>query len=121
MMTLGEKVRFVRERAGLTMDALAKQLHVSQSYISHVENNRRLLGRDRLIALAKVMEIPIEFFFRDDICTLEQLTTQPVAVESRYVNYFVVLDKAMAADISPQELERALEFIRRQKDAEHLE
>lgn len=118
-MTLGEKVRFVREKAGLTTEEFARRLEVSQSYISHVEHNRRLLGRDRIVALAKSFGIPVEFFLREDICRLDQLNSssslQALLADSRYVNYLVVLDKAVKADISPEELERAIEFIRNYK------
>ena len=115
-MTLGEKVRFVREKAGLTTEELARRLNVSQSYISHIENNRRLLGRDRIVALARTLDIPVEFFLREDVCRLEDLHANPAYLpDSRYVNYLVALDKALAADISPEELERAIEFIRNYK------
>lgn len=118
-MTLGEKVRLVREKAGLTTEELARRLEVSQSYISHVENNRRLLGRDRIVALARTLDIPVEFFLRDDVRMPDELKissrVQAMLTDSRYVNYLVVLDKAVAADISPEELERAIEFIRNYK------
>ncbi len=118
-MTLGEKVRFVREKAGLTTEELARRLGVSQSYISHVENNRRLLGRDRIVALARTLDIPVEFFLREDIYCLDELKTssalQARLSDSRYVNYLVALDKAVEARISPEELEQAIEFLQRYK------
>ncbi|KYZ75396.1 hypothetical protein AXX12_14710 [Anaerosporomusa subterranea] len=119
-MTLGEKVRFVREKAGLTTEELARRLKVSQSYISHVENNRRLLGRDRIVALSKTLDIPVEFFLREDILRLDELKVSSALrarlSESRYANYLVALDKAVEAEISPEELERAIEFIRNYKN-----
>lgn len=118
-MTLGEKVRFVREKAGLTTEEFARRLDVSQSYISHVENNRRLLGRDRIVALSKTFAIPVEFFLREDVSVPEELKAgsalHSMLTDSRYVNYLVVLDKAIATDITPDELERAIEFIRNYK------
>lgn len=118
-MTLGEKVRLVREKAGLTTEELARRLNVSQSYISHVENNRRLLGRDRIVALAKTLDIPVEFFMRDDVRSFDELKATPTLqarlAGSRYVNYLVVIDKAVEAGVSPEELERAIEFIRNYK------
>jgi transcriptional regulator with XRE-family HTH domain len=118
-MTLGEKVRFVREKAGLTTEELARRLEVSQSYISHVENNRRLLGRDRIVALSKTLDIPVEFFLREDIQRLDELTAglalRARLSDSRYVNYLVALDKAVEAKISPEELEQAIAFIQSYK------
>lgn len=118
-MTLGEKVRFVREKAGLTTEELARRLEVSQSYISHVENNRRLLGRDRIVALAKTLDIPVEFFLREDIHRLDELKAGSALrarlSDSRFVNYLVALDKAVEANISPEELEQAIAFIQSYK------
>lgn len=122
-MNFGQKIRYVREKAGLTTDELAKKLNVSQSYISHVENNRRLLGRDRIIALAKAVNTPVEFFLRDDIKLPEELREgarmKQLLAESPYADYFVAVDKALAAEITPEELEKAIDFIRQYKHHPH--
>ena len=121
-MNFGEKIRFVRERAGLTTEELAAKLKVSQSYISHVENNRRLLGRDKIIGLSKVLSIPVEFFLRDDIQTIEELQIseklKSILSGTKYLNYFAVVDKAVEANITPEELEQAILFIQQYKKSE---
>lgn len=121
-MKFGEKVRYVREKAGLTTEELAARLNVSQSYISHVENNRRLLGREKIVLLAKTLNIPVEYFLRDDVKTLDDLQLneklKSLLNGSKYVNYFVAVDKAVEADITPEELERAIEFLKQYKKTE---
>ncbi|MDF2571693.1 MAG: Helix-turn-helix domain [Sporomusa sp.] len=118
-MNFGDKIRYVREKFSLTTEQLAKLLKVTQSYISHVENNRRQLGRDKIVVLAKELQVPVEFFLREDVKTLEELELtdklRSMLNNEKYLNYFVVMDKAVEADISPEELEQAIEFIKKYK------
>ncbi|WP_371371740.1 helix-turn-helix domain-containing protein [Sporomusa aerivorans] len=112
-MKFGDKVRYVREKSALTTEQLAKLLNVSQSYISHVENNRRQFGRDKIVSLAKVLNIPVEFFFREDIETLDTFRTiDKLQNAEKTSDYLGVVDYAVKADISPAELQQAIEFIR---------
>lgn len=112
-MKFGDKVRYVRERSSLTTVQLAKLLNVTQSYISHVENNRRQFSRDKIVRLANELKIPVEFFLREDVETLEQLSAiHKLENSEKYPEYHWVVDYAVEANISPKELEQAIEFIR---------
>lgn len=66
-MKFGDKVRYIRNKFSLTAEQLAKLLNVTQSYISHIENNRRQLSRDKIVILARKLNTPVEFFLRDDL------------------------------------------------------
>ncbi|SMC32046.1 helix-turn-helix domain-containing protein [Sporomusa malonica] len=115
-MNFGDKVRYIREKFSLTTTQLAKLLNVTQSYVSHVENNRRQFGRDKIVVLAKELQIPVEFFLREDVDTLEQIRVsdglEALFNDERYPNYFGVVDYAVKAGIRPEELEQAIEFIK---------
>lgn len=112
-MKFGDKVRYVREQAALTTEQLAKLLNVTQSYISHVENNRRQFSRDKIVKLANELKIPVDFFLREDVETSEHgKVTGNAANTERDPDYFRVVDYAVQANISPQELVQAIEFIR---------
>ena len=118
-MNFGEKVRYVRKKFSLTTGQLARLLNVTQSYISHVENNRRKFGRDKIALLANKLYIPVEFFLCEDVKTLEQITFNnhltATFEDENYPNYFGVVDQAVKAKISPEELEQAIEFIKKYK------
>ena len=118
-MNFGEKVRYIRKKFSLTTEQLARLLNVTQSYISHVENNRRKFGRDKIALLANKLYIPVEFFLREDVKTLEQITFNnhltAIFEDENYPNYFGVVDQAVKAKISPEELEQAIEFIKKYK------
>ena len=59
---VGPKVRALREQQNLTLDACAKQLGLSTSYLSQIENNQRPVTARVLIALSRIFQIgPGEF------------------------------------------------------------
>lgn len=118
-MKFGDKVRYIRARFSLTIEQLAKLLNVTESYISHIENNRRQLSRDKIVMLAKKLNTPVEFFLIDDLETLEEIgheaKVRAMLNDKNYFNYFVVLGQAMDARISPEELAQAIEFLKSYK------
>ena len=59
---VGPKVRALRERQGLTLDACAKLLGLSTSYLSQIETNQRPVTARVLIALSRIFAVgPGEF------------------------------------------------------------
>lgn len=53
--TLGEAVRYLREKRGLTLRALAGKIEVSPPFLSDLEHNRR--STDKLEELAKALGV----------------------------------------------------------------
>lgn len=65
-ITPGEMLRTLRELQELTQKDLADQTGISQSNISAMENNVSQIGRDRALALAKVLKVhPAVILFPD--------------------------------------------------------
>lgn len=59
MNTLGDLIKEVRKKSGLTTTQLAEMVEVSQGYISHLENERKKNpSPDVLARIAKVLDIP---------------------------------------------------------------
>ena len=104
--TFGKKVRYAREKAGLTHDQLAKKLDVSQSFISKMENDLRYPNHDKTILMAEILNMPIESLFSDNVN------------KEKYEPYLSVLDLAIVNDISPEELNEAILFITKIKENE---
>ncbi|MEL7633624.1 MULTISPECIES: helix-turn-helix domain-containing protein [Sporomusa] len=115
-MKFGDKVRYIRARFSLTIEQLAKLLNVTESYISHIENNRRQLSRDKIVMLAKKLNTPVEFFLIDDVETLEEIEqaakVRTMLNDKNYFNYFAVVGQAMDARVSPEQLALAIEFLK---------
>ncbi len=62
----GEMLRTLRELQELTQKDLADQTGISQSNLSAMENNVSQIGRDRALALAKVLKVhPAVILFPD--------------------------------------------------------
>ena len=59
-MTLGQKIRELREKAGLKQRELAYQLGIGEGFLSKVENDQKPLKRDDLTKLSKVFKTPLD-------------------------------------------------------------
>jgi len=54
----GTKIRLLRERSGLTLEACARRLALSPSYLSQLETNQRPLSARVLVALTRHFGVP---------------------------------------------------------------
>lgn len=71
---VGPKVRSLRERQGLTLDACAKHLGLSTSYLSQIETNQRPVTARVLIALSRYFSInPGDFDSDEESRTIADL------------------------------------------------
>jgi transcriptional regulator with XRE-family HTH domain len=61
----GDKLRLVRERKGKTLKDVAAQIGTSESLISQIERNRVSPSIDTLVSIAEVLEVDLEYLFRD--------------------------------------------------------
>ena len=59
-MTLGQKIRELRENAGLKQRELAYQLGIGEGFLSKVENDQKPIKRDDLSKLSKIFKTPID-------------------------------------------------------------
>ena len=63
---LGQKLRALRRREGLTQQQLAERLKVSPAYLNLIENGKRPLPAHLLIALAQLFQLDLAAFAADD-------------------------------------------------------
>ncbi len=59
---LGNRVRRLRHRQGLTQVAMAAQLGISPSYLNLIEHNQRSLNRPLLLKLSECFDIDLQAF-----------------------------------------------------------
>jgi transcriptional regulator with XRE-family HTH domain len=62
--TLGAAIRYLREKRGLTLRALATAIKISAPFLSDIEHNRR--STDKLPRFAKVLDVDLEELQRFD-------------------------------------------------------
>lgn len=78
---IGEKIKYYRERRGLTQEDLAKRLNISRQSISRYESGDRATNQDFLFELADIFEVNIDDFFppRENFVTkVQEIINIPV-------------------------------------------
>ncbi|HNS56792.1 MAG TPA: helix-turn-helix transcriptional regulator [Smithellaceae bacterium] len=63
---VGNNIRTIRTRKGLTQEALALESGLSQGYINQLENGRRLYTQKSLEMIAEALSMPVINFFKDE-------------------------------------------------------
>lgn len=59
MRANGAAIRTIRERSGLTVSQLAREIGIQQPHLSNVENGRRQASPEVLLAIARVLKIDL--------------------------------------------------------------
>lgn len=62
---IGNKVREHKERKGLSTRELSKRLGISHSYLSRMENGKRVISAKRLEEISSILDVPIQEFYPD--------------------------------------------------------
>ena len=118
-MLLGDKIRAARERFGWTTQMLAEKSNLSQPYISEIENKNKVPSTKALMRLAAALQVPAEFLLRDDVKTLSEMDIESAVKNkidsSKYFPYFVTVDEAISAGVTPDEISDAIQFITKYK------
>lgn len=64
---LGLRIRRAREQNGLSQEELADQMGLGQRAISELENGKRRLTVAEVPDLARILDVPVLYFFGDDL------------------------------------------------------
>jgi DNA-binding XRE family transcriptional regulator len=70
----GHKLRHLREQAGWNQSELAHHLGLSQrskGYISEIEAGKKMPPADKIVAIANVFNVTIDYLLRDEIAIEE--------------------------------------------------
>ena len=73
-MTFGEKLQGLRQKAGMSQDALAEQLNVSRQAVSRWERDETMPETDKVVALADLFGVTTDYLLRQQ--AEEQTTTR---------------------------------------------
>ncbi len=62
-VNLGKNIRKFRLEKGLSQEKLSEMLDANSKFIGHVERVERYISLKKLIAISKILDIPIVQFF----------------------------------------------------------
>jgi transcriptional regulator with XRE-family HTH domain len=54
-MTIGQRIKELRENAGMLQRELAYELKVGDAYLSKIERNQKVLKKEHLITISKLL------------------------------------------------------------------
>lgn len=79
-MEVGSRIRYERQRLGLSQEELACRAYVSRPTLSHWETGRTLPDAQSLLALSEIFETSIDELVRGDINEMEKLVKREAHV-----------------------------------------
>lgn len=88
---IGTRVKMIRITNHISQTALAKEIGVTQTHLSNIENGRAGLTISNLIKLHQVMHCPISEFFAD----IEEQPPKPAAESDITLEDIVELAKML--------------------------
>ena len=77
-MTLGEKLKAARKKAGLSQEELAKKLSVSRQAITKWENNKGIPDVENLKALSALFDVSVDYLLSDADELSAQIIREPI-------------------------------------------
>lgn len=93
-MTFGEKLQSLRQRAGMSQDALAERLQVSRQAVSRWERNETMPETDKVVALADIFGVTTDYLLRLQPEQTEPEEKQPPPQERKdWVERFLAFSK----------------------------
>jgi transcriptional regulator with XRE-family HTH domain len=66
-MTFGEKLQALRQRSGMSQDALAERLDVSRQAVSRWERDETMPETDKVVALADIFGVTTDYLLRPEV------------------------------------------------------
>ncbi len=81
---VGNNIRIVRIKKGLTQEALALESGLSQGYINQLENGKRLYTQKSLEMISESLSTPIINFFNEDVNLKSQKKQEQDRADKKY-------------------------------------
>jgi transcriptional regulator with XRE-family HTH domain len=117
---IGEKMRKFRERSKKTTFEFADELQISVSTLSRLENGEIELSYNRLLEIAKLLNLsPIDFFDEKDLhITSPDFFEKYGSVESSYIRFILGQNENLQRENTrlAKELEKLMQHLQVQQD-----
>ncbi len=80
MSTVGDRIRERREKLGWKQDELARKASISKSFLSDLENGKRNIGADKLLDIARALNLSLDFLMTGEDAEASESTPNEVQI-----------------------------------------
>ena len=94
-MTIGKRLRKIRVEQGLTTIELGMRANISQAMISRIENDRANPTIDKVVSIARALNVPIFKLLDEDDCYNADVFTRVLHLIETYPNRFDEINRFM--------------------------
>jgi transcriptional regulator with XRE-family HTH domain len=115
---VGENLRKIRLRLGLTQEEVALRSGLSQSYINQLESGKRKFTQKSLENIAKGMNIPLIDFFKkesEDMKVCEEVSYYGSKAKDKRINKEIKEMIRILSDLPPRLKKHYFELLRLEK------
>jgi Helix-turn-helix. len=126
-MSVGSKIRYVRELRNMSLTELHQKTGLSLSYLSDAENNRCQMSLKSLSKVANALSVDISYILDESASTLEQLAkiknfelpedVKEYVTKSESLPYIVLAKKAQEEGLSTEFLSKLIEIYKKEIDS----
>lgn len=88
-MNFGEKLYKLRKSQGMTQEALSEKLNTSRQAISKWENNQGFPETEKLLALASIFDVTVDYLLKEDVDESNQFEEGYYVSKEEAENYLV--------------------------------
>ena len=120
-MTIGKRLRKIRVEQGLTTIELGMRANISQGMISRIENDRANPTIDKVVSIARALNIPI-FKLLDENVMPYQSCTNLKKEEQDLLHYYRLVDvtaKTMIMNVARTAYEAQIKIVQTTSRASH--
>lgn len=120
-MTIGKRLRKIRVEQGLTTIELGMRANISQAMISRIENDRANPTIDKVVSIARALNVPI-FKLLDEDVTPYQPYTNLKKEEQDLLHYYRLVDvaaKTMIINVARTAYEAQIKIVQTTSHATH--
>lgn len=108
MNIIGQRIKKLREAKGITQEAMALQLDVTQSNYGRLEKDDRRLNVVKLLKIVRILDVNITYLFNEVMQNTTEAGTESFSQANKEV-YDILVD-SLRAEI--QHLKEEISFLR---------
>ncbi|GGB76921.1 hypothetical protein GCM10007424_16220 [Flavobacterium suaedae] len=107
MNVIGQKIKRLREEKGITQEAMAAQLDVTQSNYGRLEKDDRRLNVVKLLKIVRILDTNISYIFNE---TENSDSTTSSTISNSNKEVYDILIESLRSEI--QHLKEEIDFLR---------